>query len=131
MKDLLGGNMTNIAIVGSRDFNDFELLDNRITSWLKQTISIDRIVIVSGGAKGADTLAEKFADKYGFEKLIYRANWDIYGKRAGFIRNRDIIKCADIVFAFWDGESKGTKNSIDLANEQRKRCITYYYKGDN
>lgn len=75
---------------------------------------------MSGGAKGADSLAERFAKENNIETMIFPADWDKYGKNAGYIRNKDIISNSDIVIAFWDGKSKGTKISIDLAKQSSK-----------
>lgn len=101
-----------VAIIGSREFNDFNLLEREII----KNIPIREIeTIISGGAAGADTLAEKFADKWKIQKTIYLPDWNKHGKKAAFIRNNDIIRNADFVIAFWDGRSKGTKHSIDLS----------------
>ena len=107
-----------IAVVGSRTFTDYKLLEETLTDYL--TDNAYNGVIISGGAKGADKLAERFADEMGLEKLIFHADWNAYGKRAGFIRNVDIIKNADIVFAFHQNNSKGTQHSIDLAKQWNK-----------
>jgi len=117
-----------IAIVGSRDFNNYELLKKTITDFLFTNrtdeefyeMSYKDHTIVSGGAKGADMLAERFADEFELEKIIFKPDWDLYGKSAGFKRNKDIIRNADVVFAFWDGKSKGTQHSINLAKEMDK-----------
>ncbi len=77
-------------------------------------------IIVSGGAKGADFLAEEYAEQKDFTVVVYKAMWDLYGKSAGFKRNVQIIDDADEVIAFWDGKSKGTKHSLGLAKQARK-----------
>lgn len=127
--------MTNIAIVGGRDFNDYELMKQTIFDYLKcphcNVIHTDTYYaghkIVSGGAKGADSLAEKIAEEYGFETIVHKPDWNKYGKSAGYIRNTYIIADADIVFAFWDGKSKGTEHSINIARKMDKtvRIINY------
>lgn len=109
-----------LAIVGSRTFNDYNLLETTI----KEHVDVSQIThIVSGGARGADKLGEVFAQKYNIQTIIYKPDWNKYGKGAGFVRNYDIINTADTVIAFWDGESKGTKHDIDIANETRKPLI--------
>ena len=97
-----------VAVIGSRSFNNYDLLKKTLTE-------MDAQLIISGGARGADTLAEKYAKENGIPTLIFLADWDRYGKSAGYRRNVDIIANADCVVAFWDGVSKGTKHSIDLA----------------
>jgi len=106
-----------IAIVGSRTFNDYDLLEKII---YKQMCVSSINLIVSGGAKGADYLAERFAKKHNIPIQIFQAEWNKYGKGAGYIRNKLIIENVDIVFAFWDGKSKGTKHSINLAKKENK-----------
>lgn len=120
-----------IAIVGSRGFDDYELLKEFISETVaeNQDFFAEGIdTVVSGGAKGADTLGERYADEMGYQKLIFKADWDKYGKRAGFIRNVDIIDNCDVCFAFWDGQSHGTKHDIDLCIEKMKRCFVCHYK---
>jgi len=101
-----------IAIIGSRTFNDYELLVSTMESY-KDYIS----VIVSGGAKGADSLGERWAKENNIETDIYYPDWDKYGKKAGFLRNKQIVENSDGVIAFWDGESKGTQHSFRLCDE--------------
>ena len=115
-----------IIIAGGRDFNNFNLLFNSVEDIRKNILSkkykdIDRECIVSGTAKGADSLGEEYANKVGL--LVYRfpANWDRHGKRAGFIRNAEMGRFAisddsyGVLIAFWDGVSRGTKHMIDFA----------------
>lgn len=111
-----------IAIVGSRSFNDYALMKEVIDNY-KEKSAVVFSAVVSGGARGADSLGERYAEENGLEKIIFKADWNKYGKRAGFIRNVDIIKNCDICFAFWDGESHGTKHDIDLCKEYGKDCV--------
>lgn len=115
-----------IAIVGSRTFNDFDALERFINDTCDQHV-FDIDTIVSGGARGADKLGERYADKYGLDILIFPPDWKTYGKRAGFIRNVDIIDNCDVCFAFWDGESHGTKHDIELCQEKNKQCFIYRF----
>ncbi|MEK6829884.1 MAG: DUF2493 domain-containing protein [Nanoarchaeota archaeon] len=109
-----------VAVIGSRSFNDYERL--------KQTLSLFPIsVVVSGGAKGADKLGERYADENNIKKEIYIPQWDLFGKKAGFMRNEDIIKNSDIVIAFWDSRSKGTRDSIGKANQMKKTTMIVYF----
>lgn len=113
--------MIRVLIAGSRDFNDFELLDKAVKHYLKQYgLHRQDIEIVSGGARGADKLGEQFANKYSIKLTIFPADWNTYGKSAGYIRNEQMIKYigdTGIVFAFWDGQSHGTAHTIKLANK--------------
>lgn len=111
------------AIVGSRDFDDYNYL-HWVLDKIRAMFSIDGFV--SGGAKGADRLAEVYADSFEIPIEIIKPKWEKFGRSAGMIRNGEIIKAADIVIAFWDGESKGTKNSIDRALKAKKRLFVFF-----
>jgi hypothetical protein len=113
-----------VAVVGSRSFNDYEFLEKSILETLDVT-DIDEIV--SGGAYGADSLGVLFAKNHSKPYTIHHPNWDLYGRKAGFIRNREIVRDSDIVIAFWDGQSKGTKNTIELAEKQSKKTYIFFY----
>lgn len=74
--------------------------------------------IIHGGARGADTLADNWAKAWNVPVEVYFADWDKHGKSAGYIRNKEMIDSKpDMVIAFWDGVSKGTKHTIDLARQ--------------
>lgn len=106
-----------LAIVGSRTLNEWR----KSFVFILECIELENItMIVSGGAKGADTIAEAFADYHNIKKDIYRAHWNTYGKRAGYLRNVDIVENSDKVIAFWNGTSKGTNHTINLAKKQNK-----------
>jgi len=106
-----------IAIVGSRDFTDYEKVEQEVLKHIKVE-KIDKVV--SGGAKGADTLAKKFAEKYKIPLLEFLPEWKKYGRGAGPMRNTTIIENADVVFAFPTKDSKGTRDSIRKAQELKK-----------
>lgn len=104
-------------IAGSRDFADYNLLKQNLDSYrLKHTIT----QIVSGGAKGADSLGERYSDEEGIDLVIFRADWDTYGRAAGPIRNRKMAEYADALIVVWNGTSKGTKNMIEEMHKQGK-----------
>ena len=115
-----------IAIVGSRKFNDYELLKNVVKDYIVKYNCVN-ITIVSGGAKGADTLAEHFAKEFDFEMKIFHPDWEQLGRDACAARNTQIVEFADIVFAFWDGSSPGTKDSITKAEQMNKELIIIPY----
>lgn len=113
-----------LAIVGGRDFNDWKLFRAVITDVIEKPWET---TVISGGARGADSMAKDIANNWGLGYIEFSADWDKYGKSAGFIRNRQIVDYCDKLVAFWDGKSKGTKHSIDLAKEQGKlfKIISY------
>lgn len=120
-------NNIKLSVVGSRTFDDYEILSQTIDK-IKAHYNYNIIQIISGGAKGADMLGEKYAIKNEILTRLFLPDWKTYGKRAGFLRNVDIIKNCDVCIAFWDGESKGTKHDIDLCNEHNKTCFIYNFK---
>lgn len=97
-----------VAIVGSRDLS----VD------IEKYIPENTTEIVSGGARGIDTLAERWADQHNIPKLILKPDYDKYGRSAPIRRNETIVSAADMVVAIWDGKSRGTKFTIDYA----KKC---------
>lgn len=117
----------NIAIIGSRSFKDYELLKLEVDKFISEN-SIDEVIIVSGGAKGADALAERFGEEKGYETIIYFPDYEKYGGGACRIRNTQIVKKSDVVFAFWDGSSIGTKDSIDKAEMLSKKLIVHLFE---
>jgi hypothetical protein len=117
----------NIAIVGGRDFNDFDLMKKVLVDFMDGNQTILNAV-VSGGAKGVDTLAENFADEIGVEKIIFKPNFEKFGRFAALMRNTEIIENSDVVFAFWDGKSKGTLDSISKAKKMNKTLHIINYE---
>lgn len=77
-------------------------------------------VIVSGGAKGVDSLAEAAALAAGLEVEVVRPDYERHGRAAPHVRNREIVSRCDRLVAFWDGESRGTKGTVDYARKQGK-----------
>lgn len=104
-----------LAIVGSRNINDYQILEAAIKEY-----NLIPTSIVSGGADGVDTLAFRYAKQNNIPIVVFKPDWRKYGKSAGFKRNIQIVESSDVVLAIWDGKSKGTKHSIDLANKAKK-----------
>ena len=106
-----------LLVVGSRNIESFDL-----SKYINKEVSL----IISGGAKGIDTLAEKYADKHGISKLILRPNYNLYGKSAPLLRNKQMVEICDSVLIVWDGKSNGTKYTIDYAKKRGKdfRLVT-------
>lgn len=116
-----------IIVAGGRDFNNYELLKSKLDYYLG---NLDNISIVSGGARGADRLGENYAIEKGLKLAMFPADWNTYGKSAGFIRNKEMAEYSTHLIAFWDGKSKGTKHMIDLAKEYNlKTKIVLYNEG--
>lgn len=103
-----------LLIAGSRGIDEFDL---------SEYVTDDVDTILSGGAEGIDTLAESYADRHKLSKIILRPRYDLYGKAAPLKRNEELVKMADKVLVIWDGESKGTKYTIDFAERERKNIV--------
>ena len=102
-----------LAIVGSRNWTNQSPIYNALQE-LKPTL------VISGGALGVDTIAILAADYFNIPTKVFKPDWVKYGKKAGAVRNAEMVKECDKLIAFWDGQSKGTKISIDLATKARK-----------
>lgn len=109
-----------IAVVGSRNYSDLRQVQTFVKSLPAGTI------IVSGGARGVDQAAEHAARLSGFPTMIFPADWSGHGRRAGFLRNAEIVAAADKVVAFWDGRSPGTRDTIDRARAAGKAVEIHY-----
>lgn len=83
-------------------------------------------MIISGGAKGADSLAKRYAIEHSIPIREHLPNWELHGKSAGYIRNKQIVDDCDFLVAFWNKKSKGTANSITLAEEAGKLVYKYW-----
>lgn len=112
-----------ILICGSRDISDPAVLVRAI-----EQSGIRPTSIISGGSRGVDRLAGEYAQSRGIEFTEYLADWDRYGKRAGFMRNYIMVGAADAVIAVWDGKSSGTKHAIDTAISSGKQVFVYQYR---
>jgi len=106
-----------VIVAGGREFNDYSLLCQTCDRMLSQKQRTHSIVIVSGTARGADTLGERYAQERGYSIEQYPADWEHAGKAAGFIRNAQMASVADALIAFWDGQSRGTAHMIELARK--------------
>ena len=103
-----------IAVIGSRSFNDYELMKSVLSGF-----DIDSII--SGGAVGADALGKRYSAENGIEIIEYLPEYDKYGRGAPLVRNKQIVNESDFVIAFWDGKSRGTKYTCDYAKKQGKQ----------
>lgn len=127
-----------IIIAGSRNFNDYLLLEKTVFNIVNTINKSDNIIkIISGGAKGADSLGEKFAKNFKFDIVRFIPDWNKLGKRAGYVRNEQMAKYAiqdnskGILIAFWDGISKGTMHMINLAKKYNLEIYIIRYDTGN
>lgn len=125
-------NLTKIGIVGSRTANDYSKLKNLMFSTFYRGHGLEdplnhNYAIVSGGASGADTLGKCFAHDTKTTYIEFPADWDKHGRSAGFVRNEYIVNNSDIIIALWDGQSKGTQHTLNLAKAQKKPTFIIYF----
>jgi len=107
-----------LIVAGSRGYTDkaraFEILDKVAADYANHGLLIE---IVSGLAKGPDLFGLEWAQANDFTVHEFPADWNKYGRRAGFIRNKQMAEFGDALLALWDGKSRGTKMMIELAYE--------------
>lgn len=99
-----------VAVIGSRG------LQVDISAY----IPAEATEIITGGARGIDTQAERYAKEHGLKCTVFRPAYDILGPRAPLARNELIVNAADLVVAIWDGKSRGTRHAISRAMNQNK-----------
>ena len=107
-----------VIIAGSRSFNDYVLLREQCLSILQEKMRTHRVIIVSGHARGADSLGERFAKEFRLPFELHPAKWRLLGRAAGMVRNAEMAKCSDALIAFWNGESSGTRHMINFARKR-------------
>ena len=117
----------NVLICGSRGFSDYKLFERTLVQHLPP-----HTYLMSGGATGADSMAEHFAEQYHIPMRVFPAQWDKYkvdGRRnpAGMIRNKEMLVHAGMVIAFWDGQSKGTKDMMRISKAKGLEVIVINY----
>lgn len=100
-----------LLVIGSRSIKDFDL-----SPYISEKVD----TIISGGASGIDSLAEKYADAHGLSKYIIRPKYKIYGRRAPLVRNEEMVDMADDILVVWDGKSHGARHSFDCARKRAK-----------
>ena len=112
-----------VIIAGSRTILEKEVVNRVIFNGIYKLVKSEDIAkgnleIVSGTALGVDRIGEDWAKSFNYKVTRFPANWEKYGKKAGFMRNREMANYADALIAIWDGKSKGTKMMIDIAKKK-------------
>lgn len=102
-------------IAGSRTITDYKFVSTII-----RDSNFKISVIISGGAKGVDSLGVRYAKENGIPYELFIPDWKKYGKRAGIIRNCEMGDTASGLIAIWDGSSRGTKHMIDYAMNSKR-----------
>jgi len=115
-----------VIVAGGRDFTNYALVEEAI-----KISGFEISQIVSGKAKGVDTLGEVWALANNVPVEAFPADWSQHGRAAGPIRNRQMAEYADALIAIWDGESKGTANMIQQARNKQLNVFIYLVKDTN
>ena len=110
-----------IVISGSRHFTNEQWIEGVLCGYL----AVGDLVI-TGGCRGVDKIAHDFAGRVFCNTEVMEADWDKHGRSAGPIRNAEMVKDADMLIAFWDGKSRGTKSAIDEARKHNVETHIYY-----
>lgn len=114
-----------VAVIGSRG------ADATVADRIREALPPYTTEIVSGGAKGVDQAAKAVARELGIPFREFLPDYAAYGKRAPLVRNDRIIDYADMVLAFWDGESSGTQYVIGECLKRGKRIVYIPFKGED
>lgn len=111
-----------LLIAGSRDFTDIGHALRVINELINDKEIIEEgLEIISGMARGADAIGVQIAKDNGLKLHEYPANWDLYGKSAGYKRNYEMGNACDVAVIFWDSKSKGTQHMITIMNQLNKK----------
>ena len=120
-------NACKVIVAGGRNFENYEYMMERLDElFLKSNIfKSQKIKIISGMAKGTDTLAVRYADERKLTKIMFPANWKEHPRMAGILRNEDMLTIATHLVAFWN--SSGTKHMIEIARKKGIPIWIFYY----
>lgn len=114
-----------VCVTGSQNFTDYNLMAEVLDAILANRHP--NITIISGKARGADRLGEIYAKSKGYSVLQFPAEWEKYGRNAGFKRNALMVSHADVCVIFWDGKSKVTQHMISLCEKQNVPFVLINY----
>ena len=125
----------NIIIAGSRDFTNYNVVKKSLKNFLLSKQTSKKPTIICGMARGADMLGYRLAKEYKLPLKEFPADWNSFGKKAGYIRNEQMAKYAyehgnGVLLAFWDGKSKGTKWMIELAKQYNIEVHIFNFEGE-
>lgn len=117
-----------LIIAGGRDFTDSKAMHREIERLVVHgELAPYAVSIVSGMARGADMLGYQFAKAFNVKCYEFPADWNQYGKGAGFVRNKQMGDFADGLLAFWDGTSRGTQQMIEYMKSLDKPVRIIHY----
>jgi len=108
------------VIAGSRDITDFDIVQKAI-----KESGFNITEVVSGKARGIDTTGELWATLNKIPIKTFPADWNRYGKKAGYLRNTEMAEYADALIAIWDGKSRGTEMMIELSQKRKLKVYVH------
>ena len=114
-----------IIIAGSRNYTNLDEFMLAMGEIMVQhhDLFTGNIEVVSGGARGVDSMGEYWANLLSYKIIQFIPSWERFGRAAGHIRNAEMAEYADVLIAFWDGVSKGTESMINLARKKGLKVI--------
>ena len=121
-----------VIVAGGRDFTNINVMATVLNNLqdIDHVIEIEKLILICGMARGADLTAYKLFKEAGLPVEEYPADWDQHGKQAGYIRNTQMAGVADMLIAFWDGQSRGTAHMIDTARKHNLNVLVFNYEGN-
>jgi hypothetical protein len=109
-----------LIVAGSRTFTNYDLLKRKLNYY---TTPIGKLIVLCGGAIGADVLGQKWAEYYWIDRQFYKPDYKTHGKIAPLVRNTEMAENADMLICFWDGKSSGSKDMIEKAKARDLRVV--------
>lgn len=101
-------------IAGSRNIEEYQVILDAI-----EASGFEITEVISGGAKGVDSLGERYGTEKSIPVKVFPADWESYGRKAGIMRNKEMAAYAEALIAVWDGNSPGTYNMITEAQSRK------------
>lgn len=110
--------MIKLIIAGGRDYNDYNFFKEKTAAYISEIQNGEPVQIVSGGANGVDKMGEIFAKENNLDLIVFQADWNKFGRGAGPQRNKQMADYGTHLLSYWNGESRGTKSMISLAEKK-------------
>lgn len=121
-----------LIVAGSRNFNDYEFFSKSLESYLLEHHKGKTLIFISGRAwKGADAMIIKWCKLNGYPWVEFPADWEKFGRSAGYVRNTEMAKVGKNLLSFWDGMSKGTEHMVKIATRLGLEIHTVLVDPDN
>lgn len=123
--------MKKLLVSGSRTITDRSKVFQALDFMISEMLMGEEVTIIEGGAKGVDTLAKAFAIEHKIPYEEHPADWDKNGRAAGYIRNVEMVKEADVALIIWDGKSKGTAHAMKICDKKGVKYLLKLIGGSN